>query len=116
MDARRQLILQQMLAELKGNCLTVLKLPSRYDGYIRIPITSNCEWYRTFCAEYQRYRRGRDRTYIKRCHTISALHRMLTSKQVTPYVERLESHVAAYTIHFEISVPGELPISDDSDF
>jgi len=79
-----------MLDELRSFKLEVIKIPSRDGGYIRLVVCANCEWYREFCSNYTKFRRGRDRTYIKRCHTIIALQRMINGDITSEYARRLE--------------------------
>lgn len=80
-----------MLDELESCRLTVCKIRTE-DGWIRVPLTRNADWYREFCAEYvtpRRDRRMKARTIIKRCHTESALNRIARGKIETEYARRL---------------------------
>ena len=92
----RQKILEVMLDELRSFKLEVIKVPSRDGGYIRLAVCTNCEWYREFCGNHTKYRRGRHRTYIKRCHTIAALQRMIDGDITTTYAKRLEQVIYDY--------------------
>ena len=89
----RQKILEAMLDELRSFRLEVIKVPSCDGAYIRLVVCANCEWYREFCDSYTKFRRGRYRTYIKRCHTIAALQRMINGDTTTTYAQRLEQIV-----------------------
>jgi len=40
-------------------------------------VSQNTQWYRDFCAAHATFRRNRPRTIIKRCHTVSALKRLI---------------------------------------
>lgn len=96
----RQKILEAMLDELRSFRLEVIKVPSRDGGYVRLVICANCEWYREFCNNYTKFRRGRDRTYIKRCHTIAALQRMINGDVTSTYAQRLEQVVYDNMIYY----------------
>lgn len=96
-------VLRHMLEELESNRLEVCKVPSRREssdgrsegGYIRVVCSTNAEWYRRFCANYMRHRRGKMRTFIKRCDTIKALNRMLAGDRETEYAKRLMRELEA---------------------
>jgi hypothetical protein len=75
-----------------------IKVPSRDGGYVRLPVITNCPWYRELCAAYTRFRRGRQRTIIKRCHTVMALKRMLCGDRETIYAQRIMLIAADYVI------------------
>lgn len=91
-------IFEAMLDELRAFKPETIKIPARNGGYIRIPIITNCPWYREFCASYTRFRRGRDRTIIKRCHTIEALKRMQCGDRTTTYAQRLLLAAGSYEL------------------
>lgn len=83
-----------LLDELEGQGLEVVKVPSE-NGYVRVPVSVNAEWYRHFCASYKRSRNKypRPRTIIKRCHTISALKRIISGNINGVYAERLMPYI-----------------------
>lgn len=89
MDAR--MAAQLLLEELLSSGLEVIKVPGREGGYIRVPVSVNCEWYRRFCRTLQRGRRRypKPRTIIKRCHTVAALKRLMRGNDKSAYAERL---------------------------
>lgn len=91
-------IFEAMLDELKAFKPETIKVPSRDGGYVRLPVITNCPWYREFCASYTRFRRGRDRTIIKRCHTITALRRMIRGDRTTVYARRLLEIAGTYEV------------------
>jgi hypothetical protein len=80
-----------LLEELESSWPETCKVPGRYGGYIRVPVSTNCEWYRRLCRRYlsRRRRYPKPRTIIKRCHTIIALKRIAAGNQVGVYAERL---------------------------
>lgn len=85
-----------MLDELESSGLEVMKVPGRHGGYIRVPVSVNAEWYRHFCRLYgdnRTNRRMRQRTMIKRCHTIAALKRLIAGNSSSLYAERLIAFV-----------------------
>ncbi len=71
-------VFAMMAEELEGSYLEVVKIPGRYGGYIRVPVSVNAEWYRVFCKQYLSTRRRfpRPRTLIKRRDTLTALGRL----------------------------------------
>ena len=82
-----------LLGELESGWLEVAKVPSKQGGYVRIPVSVNAEWYSRFCRMYEsRYssRYPKQRTIIKRCHTIAALERIICGNATGVYVGRLE--------------------------
>lgn len=88
-----------LLEELQSNWLEVCKVPGREGGYIRVPVSVNCDWYRRFCRNYKRSRRRypKARTIIKRQHTEAALRRMIAGDfggvyagRLLPFVEERE--------------------------
>lgn len=91
--AKVQKTLKWMLAELTANRLEVCKIPSRIQGYRRIVIACNCEWYQELCRryEYPRKRYPKFRTMIRRCATIRALTRMIAGDYRGVYAERILS-------------------------
>lgn len=92
-----RLAAKEMLAELEGGWLEVCKVPNGHGGYIRVAVSVNAEWYRIFCRDHKGWRkRGKDRTYIKRCHTIRALRELKSGKTKTIYANRLLPYVADY--------------------
>ena len=82
-----------MLDELESSYPETMKVPGREGGYVRVPVSVNAEWYRRFCRRYMTCyrRRPKPRTFIKRCHTIKALGRMLNGDMSTVYAKRLIS-------------------------
>lgn len=88
-----------MLDELTANRLEVCKIPSRIQGYRRIVLTYNCEWYQELCRryEYPRKRYPKFRTMIRRRETIRALTRMIAGDYRGVYAERILSVVDSLT-------------------
>lgn len=78
-----------LLEELDGGWLEVKKVSNGH-GYVRRVFMENTKWYRGFCRAFRRVRRGRFRTFIKRCHTREALLRISRGEKVGVYKERLE--------------------------
>ena len=80
-----------MLQELQANRLSVLKIPTYPDGYIRAPVSQNCMWYRELCSRHltSRKRYPKPRTYIRRRETIRALHRMMRGDRTSVYARRI---------------------------
>lgn len=76
--------LEFALAELEGNRLEVILVPSRVyvneGGCIRVAISKNARWYREFCADYpsgrNRRKAGSD-TRIKRANIVSVLNTLI---------------------------------------
>lgn len=104
---------QYLLDELLATRLEVIKVPSCDGGYVRLTVSQNCDWYRDFCASYTRFRRRRDRTIIKRCHTIAALKRLQAGDRQTEYIKRLLVYVQS------VQVPEKIEKCDyagESDF
>ena len=58
---------------------------------IRQVVGTNAQWYRNFCAAHERRRKRlkRPRTIIKRCDTVSALHRLIDGRYEGEYAQRL---------------------------
>ena len=84
-------VFAMMAEELEGSYLEVVKIPGRYGGYIRVPVSVNAEWYRVFCKQYLSTRRrfSRPRTLIKRGDTLKALVRLSNRNFRGVYAERL---------------------------
>ncbi len=82
---------QHLLDELEGGWLEVAKVPNQNGGYIRVAVSTNAEWYRRFCGRHlgSRKRYPKLRTFIKRCHTVAALKRIIQGEREGCYVERL---------------------------
>jgi hypothetical protein len=72
-----QAVAAELADELRNSRLEVCKIRS-FDGWIRIPITSNPAWYSRLCANWERRRRRypKPRTIIKRQQTIRSLDRI----------------------------------------
>lgn len=87
-----------MLDELEDRQLEVIKVPGYKGGYIRAVICCNPDWYRQFCAAHVRIRNKypRPRTYIKRCHTVRALNRIMTGNTAGIYAARLLPYIESY--------------------
>lgn len=71
-----------MLNELQQLKLVVCKIKTD-DGYVRVPICSNPDWYSKLCNGYlkSRKRYPKMRTIIKRCNTIRLLERIASGIQ-----------------------------------
>ena len=104
-----------LLEELQSTRLEVIKVPARDGGYVRLTVNRNCDWYRDFCASYTRFRRQRDRTIIKRCHTITALKRIQAGDRLTEYAKRLLVYVQSVEIP-EKDEKHDYPIEVDGSF
>lgn len=104
-----------LLEELQATRLEVIKVPSRDGGYVRLTVGQNCDWYRDFCASYTRFRRQRDRTIIKRCHTIAALKRIQAGDRLTEYAKRLLVYVQNIQI-LEKDEKRDYPVEVDASF
>ena len=80
-----------MLEELESSRLEVVKVPSVYGGYVRVPVSVNAEWYSWFCKKYTTSRRRfqKTRTIIKRRDTIRALRRLIVGNTRGIYAQRL---------------------------
>lgn len=93
----RRVAAKYMLEELEAGWLEVAKVVSQHGGYIRICNSVNCEWYSRFCRAHEGFRRNRrwkkPRTFIKRCHTITALKRIIAGRMDSVYAERLEPFI-----------------------
>lgn len=94
---------QEYLADLEGNYLEVVLIPSRridradYD-MIRAVQYQNCEWYRSFCGEHEsnrkdKFRWSKFKTKIKRAHTIRALNELIEGKCETSYAKMVQSFI-----------------------
>lgn len=102
--------LEYMLQELQSNRLEVVLAPSkrrdrREHDMIRVRVSSNCAWYRSFCRANSSTRKRRNShhdTCIKRFRTIDALEKMIAGQRSTYYFNQL-SDIAA-----KIKVPEEL--------
>ncbi len=88
--------LEYMLAELEGNQLQVCLAPSKRvrneTDMIRVPLSRNANWYRSFCSKYLSTRKRIHKkcdTLIKRQHTLAALNRMLAGNLRGRYAERI---------------------------
>lgn len=93
---------QLMLEELTASRLHVVKI--RTDrGFVRVPVSSNAEWYRSFCRQYKSARRNKrykkPRTIIKRCDTITHLMKIMRCDQrrLGLYHERLLQAIEDYS-------------------
>lgn len=84
-------VFAMMAEELQGSYLEVVKVPSVYGGYIRVPVSVNAEWYQAFCRRYTAGRRKypKSRTIIKRQDTLRALARLQAGNHRGVYAERL---------------------------
>lgn len=80
--------LQFMLCDLEINQLQTILVPSkRHDrrewDQIRVNVSVNCPWYKSFCASFKsgrKNKRPKHDTLIKRQHVLSALNRLLSGK------------------------------------
>lgn len=90
---------EMMLEELELMRLHVIKKKTD-SGYIRVAIATNPQWYRVFCREHSRPRRGYSKlkTYVKRCWTMRALQRIIDGQREGTYVQRLMQHVYNYPV------------------
>lgn len=81
----------ELLEELESGWLEVAKIPSQQGGYVRVPLSVNCEWYQAFCKRFMRPRRRypKPRTFIKRCHTVRGLEEIKSGRAETEYARRL---------------------------
>lgn len=84
-----------------------LEVAVNRENYTRMPVSHNTQWYRDFCACYHSiswiYRNGkktknkkRSRTFIKRCHTVAALKRMINGNFRGEYANRLMEFVEEF--------------------
>jgi hypothetical protein len=84
-----------------------LEVAVNRENYTRMVCGQNTKWYQDFCAAYQScawiYRNGkktklkkRPRTFIKRCHTIAALKRMINGDFRGEYATRLMEFVEEF--------------------
>jgi hypothetical protein len=90
---------ESLLDELLSRRLEVVKIPSG-DGYIRVPIITNPEWYSKICKRFlnSRKRYPKPRTIIRRCNMIAALNNIISRRykscgglrQDTEYFKRLK--------------------------
>jgi hypothetical protein len=87
----------EMLEELQGNRLHVIKQPSK-GGYVRIAVSVNAYWYREFCKRYLRRYGRKDRTMIRRCHVVRALKEIASGKCNTTYAKRLVGLAGAWAV------------------
>lgn len=85
-----------MLMELEGNQLVVMLVPQKRrtneGGMIRVAVSKNATWYRTFCKAHLSSRKRRNNapdTRIKRFRTIAALQAMIGGLRSTYYNEYL---------------------------
>lgn len=89
-----------MLEELEAGRLEVAKVESQQGGYVRVCVSVNCEWYKAFCRAYEGFGRNqrykKPRTYIKRCHTIAALKRIMEGDIDSVYAARLEPFISEH--------------------
>lgn len=89
--------LEYLLNELESNQLQVCLAPSKRrineHDCIRVALSKNCRWYRSFCSAHiskRGTRRGKPDTLIRRAHTLAALTRLLSGKpKGTVYEERI---------------------------
>lgn len=101
--------LEFMLMELNSNRLEVVLAPSkrrdrREHDQIRVVVSMNAKWYRSFCAANSSARKRRNShhdTCIKRFRTVAALEAMIAGIRSTYYRHQL-SDIAA-----RIKVPEE---------
>jgi len=94
---------RELLEELESGWLEVCKCPSQQGGYIRVPVSVNAEWYRRFCKQFERPRRRypKLRTIIKRCHTVTALGKIIAGVEddgvyvgrLIDWIDWIEEHV-----------------------
>lgn len=86
-----------MLDELESGWLEVAKVESQQGGYVRVCVSVNCEWYSAFCRAHEGFRHNRrykkPRTFIKRCHTIAALKRIVAGEVDSVYADRLKPFI-----------------------
>ncbi len=103
MDTRTAAL--SMLEELESGYPETCKVPGREGGYIRVPLSVNCEWYRRFCRQFMRSRRRypKFRTIIKRCHTIAALRRIASENEDGVYAERLRPFIEERVSEAEVA-------------
>lgn len=98
---------QDYLADLEGNCLEVVLIPSRFPdcamkgGMIRAVQYQNADWYREWAGTYESQRKDRlkwrkFKTKIKRAHTIRALNELISGRCETPYAKELQQFIARY--------------------
>ena len=89
-DARRRAA-KFLLEELESSHSGTIKVPGRNGGYIRVPKSTNAEWYQRLCRQWERptKRYPKPRTIIKRCDTIKALGRIIKGDTTGVYAERL---------------------------
>lgn len=82
---------------LEGSRLDVVKLVTDH-GYVRVPITSNTEWYSDFCSDYMKSRKSypKERTIIKRRDTIRGLRELSVGLVRTEYAKRLLPYVEKF--------------------
>ena len=106
-------VFAMMAEELEGSYLEVVKIPSRYGGYIRVPVSVNAEWYQVFCRQYLSTRRRfpRPRTLIKRGDTLNALARLHSGNFRGVYAERLLEFVNDW---YEEQISARKEVSDES--
>lgn len=94
-----------MLEELRQLKLEVCKIKTN-DGYIRVPICSNPDWYSKLCDGYlkSRKRYPKMRTIIKRCDTIRLLERISSGIQNedTAYAQRIRPLIEEWLERHEI--------------
>lgn len=74
--------------------LTVVKVPGRHGGYVRIAVEQNADWYKRLCESHMRTRKRyrKSRTIIRRQHVVATLEKLASGITVRGvYAERIKS-------------------------
>lgn len=96
---------EECLAELEGNILEVILVPSQdpecamRGGMIRCVASQNARWYREFCEQFESNRRrprNKPDTMIRRQWTRRALKELIEGKCQTIYAQRLKQFIRSY--------------------
>jgi hypothetical protein len=105
---------EEALAELEGNILEVILVPSRdpdcamRGGMIRCVASKNARWYREFCERYESNRRrarNKPDTMIRRQWTRRGLNELIEGKCETIYAQRLKTFIRSYARENGLSDP-----------
>lgn len=85
---------KHLLDELDAGRLEVAKIRTE-NGYIRVHVSVNAEWYSRFCANHlaSRRRYRKPRTIIRRCHTRRALQELAEGRCHSLYAQRIRDFI-----------------------
>lgn len=104
-----QIVALELAAELEASRLSVCKVPSR-NGYVRVAVTRNPEWYQWLCGTWKRPRRRypKPRTIIRRPDTLRTLRRLANGEPTGPvYRVRIMEVVTREAVHRGYWSPAE---------